>query len=449
MLSETQRAIKLAVNHGADEAEAFASENTVMTIRIASNRVVETKRVHDGGLGICTAIGKKVGFSSGNGPTEDLVKRAVTIARAKPPNPNFNGFPLPRKIKKVPRIYDQNLKNISSSKIVEMAEEMLEAALDFNKRVVEASGAINLIVERCAVSNTNGIQTADATTKIFGHLTAEARHFDRAEGQGWMGSTTLSEFKPDLIGRKAAEITIASLGARSTRPGTYDVVLEPIAVAELFYHVLSYAINGKEVYDQMSYFSDRLGKAVASETVNIDDWGNMPAGLCSKTIDDEGSPTQRTPIIQQGRLVNFIYDWYYGGLSGRKSTGNGLRPGDFGRSHHLTPTPHITNLVVRPGDFDLEEIIEDIDNGLLLSRIWYTYPITPQLGDFSTTSRCGFLIHKGKVQRAAKQVRIHENLPKLLKRLEGIGKTQEQIIPWGASASVCTPSVRFRDVHIS
>ena len=449
MLSQTQRALELAKGLGAEEAEAFLSDNTITTVRIASNRVVETKRVHEGGIGVCVAIKKKVGFSSGNELSEELVQRAVAIARARPPNPDFNGFPPRREPKPVADIYDRELEMAPGSEIVGLAEEMLEAALDFDKRVVQASGAINLIVERCAVSNTNGVQATDITTKIFGHLTAEAKGLNGGEGQGWMGSTSLKKFSADLIGKQAAELAVNSLDARSVEPGTYDVILEPNAAAELFYHVLSYAINGKDVYDQISYFSNSLGKTVASEAVNIDDWGNLPSGLCSKTIDDEGSPTQRTALIKEGRLVGFIYDWYYGGLAGGGSTGNGLRLGDFGRSHQLSPTPHTTNLVVHPGEFNAEEMIEDVKKGLLLSRIWYTYPITPQRGAFSTTSRCGFLISGGEICGAVKQVRIHENLPKLLRNLDGVGKEPQQIIPWGASASVYTPRIRFRRVRIS
>ena len=113
------------------------------------------------------------------------------------------------------------------------------------------------------------------------------------------------------------------------------------------------------------------------------------------------------------------------------------------------PTPGATNLVVEPGDLDRGELIKGVDKGLLLSRVWYTYPIVPQVGDFSTTSRCGFFISKGEIQGAVKQVRIHENLPRLLKQLDGIGKNQEQVFPWGAAASICTPSVRFRGVRIT
>lgn len=436
------------MGHGADQAEAFASSNMVVTIRIASGKVVEAKKVLESGIGVRSAIGKKVGFSGGNKLTDDLVKRSIKIARAKPPNPHFNGFPMPKKVKMVRGIFDRKLEALPPEKAVELAEDMLQTAYDFDRRVVDASGAINLVVERSSVANTNGILATNKTTKVFGHLTVEAQAAERSEGQGWSGSTSLSEFDPEFIGRQTAELAVKSLGASPVKPGTYDVILEPIAAADLFQHILTYALNGREVYDRISYLQGSLGKVVASGGLNVSDWGNMPSGLFSRVIDDEGCPTQKTPLIHEGRLVNFFYDFYYGGLARRRSTGNGLRPGDFGRSHLVEPAPHGTNLVVESGELGQEELIEDIDRGLILSRIWYTYPVTPQLGDFSTTSRCAFFISNGEIGDAAGQVRIHENLPRLLKRLDGVAKDQQQVVPWGASSAVCTPSIRFRGVRI-
>jgi PmbA protein len=120
-----------------------------------------------------------------------------------------------------------------------------------------------------------------------------------------------------------------------------------------------------------------------------------------------------------------------------------------GRYYGVEPSPYITNLAIEPGDIKREELIADTEEGLLLSRIWYTYPITPQLGDFSTTSRCGFLINSGEIVGAAQQVRIHENLPRLLKQITGIASDVKQVMPWGASGAVCAPSMRFRGVRIS
>jgi PmbA protein len=450
MRKTADKAVELAKKSGADDVEAFVGENIVTTVRIAANRVVETKKVHDYGIGIRAAIDQKLGFACANNLSQELVERAVSIARARPANPDFNGFPEATKTNKVDDIYDRALSKLQSERASELADIMLQAALDFDRRVIDVSGALNVVVERCAVANTNGLGCADETTRIFGHLTVGSRGLGESEGGAWLGSTSLHDFSPSEIGKRAAELAVNSLGPKKVKSGKYNVILEPVAVAELFYHVFAYAVNGREVHDRYSYFTDRLGKVVATGDLNMYDGGNMTGGLCSKTFDDEGVPTSRTPLIEQGKLVGFIYDRRYAGKAHTNSTGNGLRLIDMpGRYYGVEPSPYITNLAIEPGDIKREELIADTEEGLLLSRIWYTYPITPQLGDFSTTSRCGFLINSGEIVGAAQQVRIHENLPRLLKQITGIASDVKQVMPWGASGAVCAPSMRFRGVRIS
>lgn len=449
ILKIAERALKLTKKSGAEQVEAFVSENLVTTVRIAAKCVVETKHVCDRGIGLRAAIGQRVGFACGNDFNQELIKRVASIARARPPNPDFNGFPRAAKPKKVKDIYDQKLAKSQPERATELADLMLQSALDFDRRVADASGALNVVVERCAIANTNGLAVADETTRIFGHLTVEARGTGRSEGAAWLGNTDLRGFDPSEVGKHAAELAVNSLNPKKAKPSKYNIILEPAAVAELFYHVFGYAVNGREVYDRVSYLADKLGKDICVEGLSIHDWGNMAGGLYSKTFDDEGVPTQRTSLIERGKLVGFVYDRYYAGKANVDSTGNGLRLTDMpGRHYGTEPSPHITNLAIEPSDFKREELIADTKNGLLLSRIWYTYPITPQLGDFSTTSRCGFLIQKGEVVGAAQQVRIHENLPRLLKQITGIGNDVKQTAPWGAVAAVCAPSLRFGDVHI-
>jgi len=450
MLEIAERAIELTKKSGAGDAEAFVSENLVTTVRIAASRVVETKKVFDYGIGLRAALGQKVGFACANSFSQELSERAVSIARARPPNPDFNGFPEPSKPKKVEDIHDLALAKLQPARAAELADFMLQAALDFDRRVVEASGALNVVIERCAIANTNSLAVTDETTRIFGHLTVEARGVGESEGAAWLGSTSLHGFDPSEVGKRAAELAVNSLSPKKVKPGKYDVIFEPAAVAELFYHVFGYAVNGRDVHDRISYFADKLGKVLAVKGLSVYDWGNMAGGLYSKTFDDEGVPTQRTPLIERGELVGFVYDRHYANKANTSSTGNGLRLTDMpGRYYGVEPSPYITNLAIEPSDLKREELIADTGEGLLLSRIWYTYPITPQLGDFSTTSRCGFLIHKGEVARAAQQVRIHENLPRLLKQITGIADDVRQVMPWGAVAAVCAPSLRFSEVRIS
>lgn len=450
MLDLAERVVELAIRQGAKQAEAFIANNRVLTVRIAGCKVVEAKLVEGTGVGLRAAIGQRVGFACGNEPTPELAKKAIDMARGRPPNPDFKGFPEGAKVREVKGIHDRALERLLEGEAVELAELMLTTALEHDPRVRDVSGALNLLAERCAIVNTSGVRASDRATRIWGHITAEAREGEkRSEGLGWRGGTSLRGFDASAVGRRAAELAVGSLNQAEVRPGRYTIILEPAAVAELFYHVFGYAVNGREVHDRISYFADRLNERVACRELSVHDHGNMPGGLFSKAVDDEGVPTRRTVLVERGVLKGFVYDHRYACKAGTRSTGNGFRLGDMpGRRYEVEPSPCLTNLAIESGDWKPGELIEDTKRGLLLSRIWYTYPVVPQRGDFSTTSRCGFIVRGGEVVGAAKQVRIHENLPKLLKRISGVASNVEQVMPWGASAAVCSPSLRFESVGV-
>ena len=447
---DVMKALKMAERAGAEEAEVFASDNIITTIRIASSRVVETKVVREAGVGLRAAIGQRVGFTCASEFDQKLVEKAVSIARMRPPNPYFNGFAGPMKTDKVDGLYDKILAEISPERSTSLAELMLESALSYDRRIEDVSGALTVTVERCEIVNSNGLNVEDKATRIYAHLTSTTRGPNRAEGAAQGGATSLKEFDPVSIGKKASELAANSIKLKKVKQGKYNIILEPPSVAELFYHVFGYAVNGQDVYEQMSYFADKVNEIVASTKLSIYDWGNMPRGLFSKKVDDEGTPTRKTPLIEEGKLVGFVYDMQYACKAGTKSTGNGLRFGDsLGHCYCAEPEPYITNLVIQTGDFKRDELIEDTRKGLLIQRLWYTYPITPQIGDFSTTSRNAFLIEGGEVKSAVHQLRIHENLPKLLRAITGIADNATQIIPWGANACVNSPSIRFKGVRVS
>ena len=450
MLDLAERALRLATRRGAEQAEAFVAHNRVLTVRIAGCEVVEAKLVDGTGIGLRVAIGQKVGFACSNRFTPELVRRAMDIASGRPPNPDFKGFPEGARAREVRGMYDRALERLSEEKAVELAELMLTTALE-HPSVKDVSGALNLVTERCAIVNTSNVRTSDQATRILGHITAEAREGEkRSEGLGWLGGISLRGFDAAAVGRRATELAVGSLDQTEVKPGKYTVILEPAAAAELFYHVFGYSVNGRDVYDRISYFTDRLNQKVASGELSVCDYGNMPNGLFSKAVDDEGVPTRRTPLVERGVLRGFVYDHLYACKAGTRSTGNGFRLMDMpGRRYEVEPTPSLTNLVIEPGDRKPEELVRDTKRGLLLSRIWYTYPVVPQRGDFSTTSRCGFLIQRGEIVGAVKQVRIHENLPKLLVRINGVASNVESTIPWGASAAVCSPSLRFEGVRVT
>jgi PmbA protein len=104
--------------------------------------------------------------------------------------------------------------------------------------------------------------------------------------------------------------------------------------------------------------------------------------------------------------------------------------------------------MVKNGDYSRDEIIKETKNGLLVGRLWYTYAVNPEKGDFSCTGRSGvFMIKDGEIVGPAKMVRIIDNLQRLLKNISAIGKDSKHIMQWHSLPSV-TPSIRVDGIRV-
>ncbi|MEM2094260.1 MAG: metallopeptidase TldD-related protein, partial [Candidatus Bathyarchaeia archaeon] len=268
----------------------------------------------------------------------------------------------------------------------------------------------------------------------------------------------LGRFDPISKIRVAIENIVRCKGGKMVEPGRYDVIFSPYAMAELAEHVLAYGLDLSAVDSGISYYRGMLGKKVADECFSLFDDGHHSEGIASKTFDDEGVPTNTTILVNQGILQNLLCDSYYAAkmsspLREFSSTGNGFRFGPVpGRDYSSLPRIQPTNLVIKEGRQRLEELIDDTKKGLLIGRIWYSYPINPTIGEFSATNRGDtFYIEDGQVKNPVppNSLRVNDNLPKLLKQIGGITRDQVQSVVWGGVSSCIAPYIRFKDVNIT
>ena len=163
-------------------------------------------------------------------------------------------------------------------------------------------------------------------------------------------------------------------------------------------------------------------------------------------------------MIKDGVLRSFLCDTYYANkLSSMvrefDSTGNGFRFGPVpGRDYSVIPRIQATNLVIEAGEYSLDELIEGTKRGILVGRIWYTYPINPTVGEFSTTNRGDtFYIEDGEVRYPIlpNSFRINDSLPRLLRQIVGVSEEQTQSVVWGGISSCISPHIKFKDVTVT
>lgn len=455
----TDRIMGLTKKYNVDQSEAYYSKNKLITIRMAVNEIAEAKSLATEGISVRLIVNKSVGFASTTQLTgvnlKKIVEIAYHIAKSKKPDPDFKSLPTPKKAQELKGGFDKELNDLELEEAVKYGSLSLKAGLEVDPKI-DFSGSINVISEECNIANSLGVDTSDASTFIFSSITAEKG--EEASGIGQACSRNKKDFEPVKAAREAAETCLKCVGGRGIKPGRYDVIFGPDSCADLTEYILAYGLDLSAVEAGFSYFRGKLGEEVAKDSLTLSDDGRHSEGIASKKVDDEGVPTQRTELIRKGVLRNFLCDTYYSNKLSSSirefdSTGNGFRFGAVpGRSHSTIPRIQPTNFVIEEGRDSLDELIEDTKRGILVGRIWYTYPINPTVGEFSTTNRGNtFYIEEGviKYPLLPNSFRINDSLPKLLMKISGISNEARQSVVWGGVSSCISPNIKFDGVEVT
>jgi len=437
---------------GADEAEVFFLDKRLLTVRIASNQIVESKGISDRGVGVRVVKDKAIGFAVTCNMTEEniktTIKDAFTIAKVRGPAKHWKSLPTPGKVTSISGIFDEEIVKMGTDETVNLAIRMLDAASNYNPKIVDVSGSLNVFFDDVHIVNTHGVDANEASTTIFGSITTEAEETgSRSSGVGFHGKRILKDFAPEKIGQESAEMAVSTLGAKKLEAGDYSLILDPYALTEIMSYIFARSVISKFYQDKVSCFTGKLGQEIADTNLSIYDDPTLPRHLGCTAFDDEGVPTRRLPIIEKGVFKNLLYDTFYGSKDSVPSTGSGKRTELLpGRSYRSIPFPEPHNLVIERGDQTRDELIEDTKRGILVGRIWYTYPLNPERGDFSTTTRSGaFLVKNGEVQNPIHPLRIFDNLPKCFWNVGGIANNVKQVAPWFGYFLVA-PTIRFDNV---
>lgn len=444
--------LKIGKNIGLDEAEVYALDKEVITIRVANSQIVESKGIRDRGIAIRVVKNKAIGSVATTNLTLDnlrkSLKNALSSAVIRGPARHWPSLPKPQKLEKVPKCWDRKISGLTVDEAVGIASEMLDSALDRSARIKDVSGSLNVIRENVLIENSHRLNAEEKASYVLGTITAEARNRAATASGFWFdGARVLSEFNAEQVGINAADMALKSLESKRINEDSYTLVLTPLAFSEVLAFVFSSNFISKSYQDKVSCFYGKLGKKIAEDSVTIYDDPRVAGGLGSKSFDDEGVPTRRTPLIEKGIFKNLLYDTFYASKDKARTTGNAIRMGTpIGRSYDPIPFPIPHNIAVNPSDYSIEELIEETRHGILVGRLWYTYPINPERGDFSTTARSGnFLIENGEIKYPVGMMRIYDNLPRWLINIGGIGKEAVQAMAWHALPTI-TPTIKIEGV---
>ncbi|MFP3985061.1 MAG: TldD/PmbA family protein [Candidatus Bathyarchaeia archaeon] len=402
------------------------------------------------GVGIRAVVKKAVGFTSVSSIEEKKVlettEEAFKIARNRPADSEWDSLPEPKKPKGQSGIFDQKISNLDIDETLRLCVDCCVAAGDFDKRITHAMMGISAAEINFAVVNTRGVEIGDKGTGFAAFMNTKAKSGDEEVSSGdHVFSRTYAENLQD-IAVNASKNTINCLGKKPlSEKHVGPVVFENVSWGELFSTTFTSGISALNVQENRSVYKGKIGKKVASKNLNIVDDGTMPTGFGTCIADDEGTPKQKNPIIENGILKSFLYDNYAAKREKRESTGNASRQKLFGSAAYANqPTIRPTNLVTAPSKDNLEDLVRDVGNGVLVKgSLIGVHTSNVVTGDFSVTAQNAFKIENGAVAYPLKACTVAGNLYEALNSVIAIGNDSKCI------GNIICPSVAVEKIVVA
>lgn len=421
--------IKFALKEGADDVIIEKNIGETKQIKFANNSIVVSQKWNMETYKIFIACKKRIISTILFDTSEDSLKSSIRnlIKNAKMLQENKEYFGVakgPFKYKPIAKSFDKKIINADTTDIV---ETMINSALENSKNT---AGILYTSYNERGLESSNDISAHEKSTSI--QLSIRAFNSDEESGHAASCSRILNKINPEELGGKAGEISKLAKNPEKAKEGTFDIIFDPMAAANLL-NLVSRSASAFMVDSGFSFLKDKLNKKVGSPIVNLIDDGRTENGYSSTAFDDEGVPTQETAIIKNGILKNYLHNTSTAEKYKTKTTANaGL----------IAPSP--INTILSDGNTSKEKLFKEVDNSLYVTNVWYTRFQNYLTGDFSTIPRDGiFLLKNGEIVKSLKGIRVSDNLQRILESIVGLSNKPEWIIWWGLESNPSSYTLRF------
>lgn len=406
---------------GAEDGEIFLERRRSEALVLDDQRIRSASYDASEGFGLRAVKGDVTGYAHSSEISEAALRRMAETARLAvgdggglmaPPPPGTNR-----------RLYtDENpIDGVSFPAKVDLLREIDDWVRALDPRVVQVSASLAASHQEVEILRPDGLRLADVRpmTRIYISVMIEEngrRESGSAGGGGRAG--LLGLIAPEnwqAAAREALRIAAVNLGAEAAPAGIMDVALGPGWPGILLHEAVGHGLEGDFNRKKTSAFAGLLGERVAAPGVTVLDDGTIPDRRGSITIDDEGTPSRKNVLIEDGILVGYMQDRQNARLMGVEPTGNGRR-----ESYVHAPMPRMTNTYMLAGPDDPEEIVSRVKDG-----IWAVgfgggqVDITSGKFVFSCTE--AYRVTNGKVGAPVKGATLIGDGPTSLRHVQAVG----------------------------
>lgn len=296
-----------------------------------------------------------------------------------------------------------------------------DAARTYDKRIQQVRVGYGDQVRHVLVAGSDGRVAADFQPLVRMSVFTIARENGNFQSGSYGGGGRVGleffegEHSPEHYAREAARQAIVQLGAREAPAGEMEVVLAPGWPGILLHEAVGHGLEADFNRKGISAFSGRVGQRVASEICTVVDDGAMPSRRGSLNVDDEGAPSRKTVLIENGILRGYIQDKLSSDVMKSNRTGNGRR-----ESYAHIPMPRMTNTYMLAGNDDPEEIVRSVRRGLY-AVYFGGGQVDITSGKFVFSASEAYLIEDGKVTAPVKGATLIGDGPTVLTHVTAVG----------------------------
>lgn len=418
MNQNLEKLLELALKKGASHAEVYHSESVSYPVIFEANRLKQIETSQSEGTALRLWKNGSPGLAVGYGEIdpEILVDKALSLTEINPSeeinltaNNQFN--------------FTCESEPISVEKLIEIGQETIDKLRENYPEII-CSAELEWEDETTILINSQGLNCQLKDTGISYFLGVEL-----VRGEDFLGIYD-GEYQrniphPDRVIKSILQRL--KWAENNTLPPAKNLpVLFTANAATMLWETIADALNGKRVLEKSSPWSDNLEKIVVSDCITLTQEPEFSPYNCP--FDDEGIATKKLTLITEGKLEQFYTNLTIAKSLGLETTGNGFRP-----SLGVYPTPDLVNLIVKPGNGNLLDLINSMKNGLVVDQILGGGPDIS--GDFSVNIDLGYRVENGQIVGRVKDTMVSGNVYDALKNVVAIGNDNN----W--QSSCFTPSL--------
>lgn len=434
--------VRQALAAGATGAECTISEGNEFAAAVRLGEIEQVKEAGSRAAGLRILIGQRTGSSYTSDLTPEglrhMVRSAIELAGITTGDPHA-GLPDPDELGQIGgdlQLYSADVEALATGTRIDWAKRAEAAALAVDPRIVNSEGAgFDTNTGRHVFANSHGFTGQYRTSYCGLNAVPVAREGETMERDYWftMARGVSGLEPPEQVGRIAAERALRRLGARKVETRKVPVVFEPRTARSLLENIFE-AVHGMSIYRGESFLAGKLGEKVASGNLTVVDDATIPGLFGSSPFDDEGVPSRRTVVIENGVLRSYLLNTYAGRKLGLKTTGNASRgiTGNAGIAHG--------NFFVEKGVTSPEKVVAGVRDGFYVTELM-GFGVNIVTGDYSRGA-AGIWIRDGELAYAVSGVTIAGNLKEMLNGIEAVGTDLE------FRGSTAAPTLRIGEMTV-